>query len=199
MAGLYKRTVVPNFATPAMQAQASQGAGGAIPRGGVVAPRQEQPRDNSEQIKQIGGLLGSLAKERQMSEELAPTMDAVKQTVDGINALPDTRAGMPAVSAPLGSTNGEWGGVQMSALGPGVPASPGEWAGAANGYVPNFGAGLALPGMNPAQQGAMTPFGGGIPGATAATTGMAGNNLQLPAGLLQMLPLFGGGMGGAGF
>lgn len=57
MAGLYQRTLTPNTASPAMQVAASQGAGGAVPRGSSVSmPQQEQGVDAA----QLGGLLGMI-------------------------------------------------------------------------------------------------------------------------------------------
>lgn len=57
MAGLYKRTISPNTTSPAMQVAASQGAGGAVPRGASVSmPQQEQGVDAA----QLGGLLGMI-------------------------------------------------------------------------------------------------------------------------------------------
>lgn len=57
MAGLYRRTISPNTTSPAMQVAASQGAGGAVPRGASVSmPQQEQCVDAA----QLGGLLGMI-------------------------------------------------------------------------------------------------------------------------------------------
>lgn len=57
MAGLYRRTISPNTTSPAMQVAASQGAGGAVPRGASVSmPQQEQGVDAA----QLGGLLGMI-------------------------------------------------------------------------------------------------------------------------------------------
>lgn len=57
MAGLYRRTISPNTTSPAMQVAASQGAGGAVPRGASVSmPQQDQGFDAA----QLGGLLGMI-------------------------------------------------------------------------------------------------------------------------------------------
>lgn len=57
MNGLYQRRFFPNTAAPAMQVAASQGAGGAVPRGASASmPQQEQGID----VAQLGGLLGMI-------------------------------------------------------------------------------------------------------------------------------------------
>ena len=56
MAGLYQRGVNPNFSNPAMQVAASQGAGGAVPRGASPQIQQDQGIDAA----QLGGLLGMI-------------------------------------------------------------------------------------------------------------------------------------------
>lgn len=201
MAGLYRRGVQRNATDPRMQVAASQGAGGAIPRGGSAAMPRQQENDTSKNIQTLGGLLGMMNQQKQAQEDIAPGLAAAEQAQAGVDNLANP-ANMAFSSAP--SADGGWGGVQMGAFGPGTPVSTGDWSGAANGTVPNFaaGAGLELPGMSTAPTGAMTSFGGGIPGAAANTTAQAAGNLQLPEGfnvqgLLDFLPSFNFG-GGAG-
>ena len=59
MAGLYQRGINPNFNSPAMQVAASQGAGGAVPRGASPQIQQEQ---SGLDVSKLGGLLGMLAQ-----------------------------------------------------------------------------------------------------------------------------------------
>ena len=61
MAGLYQRGVNPNFSNPAMQVAASQGAGGAVPRGASPQIQQEQ---SGLDVSKLGGLLGMLAQNK---------------------------------------------------------------------------------------------------------------------------------------
>lgn len=198
MAGLYRRGVQRNAGTPMMQVQGSQGAGGAIPRGASLPAASQDNAKTSENVQKLGGLLGMLNQQKQAQEEIAPAMGAAEQAQSNVNALPNPAFGMQY--APSASTDGSWGGVQASAFGPGVPTSDGNWGGAANGAVPNFaaGAGLELPGMgSTAPAGAMTGFGGGIPGAAANTAGQAGSALQLsgefnPANFFDLFSMGGG-------
>ena len=60
MAGLYQRGVNPNFSNPAMQVAASQGAGGAVPRGASPQIQQQSGLD----VSNLGGLLGMLAQNK---------------------------------------------------------------------------------------------------------------------------------------
>ena len=60
MAGLYQRGVNPNFSNPAMQVAASQGAGGAVPRGASPQIQQQSGLD----VSKLGGLLGMLAQNK---------------------------------------------------------------------------------------------------------------------------------------
>lgn len=198
MAGLYRRGVQRNAGTPMMQVQGSQGSGGAIPRGASLPAASQDNAKTSENVQKLGGLLGMLNQQKQAQEEIAPAMVAAEQAQSNVNALPNPAFGMQY--APGAPTDGNWGGVQASAFGPGVPTSDGNWGGAANGAVPNFaaGAGLELPGMgSTAPAGAMTGFGGGIPGAAANTAGQAGSALQLsgefnPASFFDLFSMGGG-------
>lgn len=107
MAGLYKRSIAPNTSSPAMQVGASQGAAGGIPRGASAAmPQQGQGIDAA----QLGGLLGMIKNGRNGSTQ---------NTLDLPN--PDKSTGGGVAFNPAPSNNGEWGGVQISAYGPGVP------------------------------------------------------------------------------
>lgn len=196
MAGLYRRGIQRNAGNPMMQVQGHNGSGSAAPRGAGLPAQQQE--DSTAQAQKLGGLLGMMNQQKQAQQDIASAMTAADQTTQNINNLPNPAFGMKP--APQASTDGGWGGVQMNAFGPGVPAPSGEWSGAANGAVPNFaaGAGLELPGMgSTAPAGAMTSFGGGIQGAAANTAGQAASSLQLPEGLLDMLPSFSFG-GGAG-
>lgn len=60
MAGLYQRAINPNFSNPAMQVAASQGAGGAVPRG--ASPQPPQQEQSGVDVSQLGGLLGMMAQ-----------------------------------------------------------------------------------------------------------------------------------------
>lgn len=107
MAGLYKRSIAPNTSSPAMQVGASQGAAGGIPSGASAAmPQQEQGIDAA----QLGGLLGMIKN---------------GMAGGGQNSLglpnPDKSTGGGVAYNPAHSSNGEWGGVQLSAYGPGIP------------------------------------------------------------------------------
>lgn len=194
MAGLYRRGVQRTASLPLGQVQASQGAGGAIPRGFAPQQRQDNSAQTTENAKTLGGLLGMMNQQKAAQQEVQPALTEAQQAVSNVNNLPNPAFGMQ--SAPMASADGNWGGVQASVFGSGNPVSTGQWGGAANGAVTNFGAGLELPGMSTAPAGAVTSFGGGIPGAAAGTAGQAASNLQLPefdfGGLLNF---FGGGAG----
>lgn len=60
MAGLYRRAINPNFSNPAMQVAASQGGGGAVPRG--ASPQPPQQEQSGVDVSKLGGLLGMLAQ-----------------------------------------------------------------------------------------------------------------------------------------
>lgn len=62
MAGLYRRGVQRSAGLPLGQVQASQGAGGAIPRG--FAPKQEQEESASDKAQKMGGLLGLMGQQK---------------------------------------------------------------------------------------------------------------------------------------
>lgn len=108
MAGLYQRSVLPNTTSPAMQVAASKGAGGAIPRGAGLPQQQDQGFD----AEKLGGLLGMMGK----GQNGAP-----QDTLGLPN--PDKSTGGGVAFNPAPSVNGEWGGVQASAFGPGVPTN----------------------------------------------------------------------------
>ena len=108
MAGLYQRGVTPNFSNPGMKVAASQGAGGAVPRGASMPQQQSQGIDASK----LGGLLGMMGK----GQSGAP-----QDTLGLPN--PDKSTGGGVAFNPAPSVNGEWGGVQASAFGPGVPTN----------------------------------------------------------------------------
>ena len=101
MAGLYHRGINPNFTSPAMQVAASQGAGGAVPRGASPQIQQEQ---SGLDVSKLGGLLGMLGN-----------MGAGKEGVFNGSLMPQAGQGM-------GLSFG-------SSLGSGVPASGGMGAG----------------------------------------------------------------------
>lgn len=100
MAGLYQRGVNPNFTSPAMQVAASQGAGGAVPRGASPQIQQQSGLD----VSKLGGLLGMLGN-----------MGSGGEGVFNGSLMPQAGQGM-------GLSFG-------SSLGSGVPASGGIGAG----------------------------------------------------------------------
>ena len=107
MTGLYQRRISPNTTSPAMTVDKSQGAGGAVPRGASVSmPQQEQGVDAA----QLGGLLGMIKN----------GMAGGDQNTLGL-PNPDKSTGGGIAYNPSPSSNGEWGGVQLSAYGPGIP------------------------------------------------------------------------------
>lgn len=109
MTGLYQRRISPNTTSPAITVDKSQGAGGAVPRGASVSmPQQDQGIDAA----QLGGLLGMMGK----GQSGAP-----QDTLGLPN--PDKSTGGGVAFNPAPSVNGEWGGVQASAFGPGVPTN----------------------------------------------------------------------------
>ena len=61
MAGLYHRGINPNFTSPTMQVAASQGAGGAVPRG--ASPQIQQDQSGLD-VSKLGGLLGMMAQNK---------------------------------------------------------------------------------------------------------------------------------------
>jgi hypothetical protein len=212
MAGLYRRGVQRAAGLPLGQVQASNGAGGAIPRG--FAPQQEQ--DNSaqttENAKTLGGLLGMMNQQKQAQQDVHPELTEAQQASDKAMNLPDPAATAFA-SAP--SANGEWGGVQASTFGPGIPAPTGEFQFKG---VDNMGLsstpsmqGFALPNAGAGQiPGAIANVGGDFMNAGQAATGAAMNAGNAVAGavpqangLLDMLKngwgavsgFFGGGAG----
>lgn len=102
MAGLYQRGVNPNFSNPAMQVAASQGAGGAVPRG--ASPQPPQQEQSGLDVSKLGGLLGMLGN-----------MGSGGEGVFNGSLMPQAGQGM-------GLSFG-------SSLGSGVPASGGIGAG----------------------------------------------------------------------
>lgn len=100
MAGLYQRGVNPNFSNPAMQVAASQGAGGAVPRGASPQIQQQSGLD----VSKLGGLLGMLGN-----------MGSGSEGVFNGSIMPQAGQGM-------GLSFG-------SSLGSGVPASGGIGSG----------------------------------------------------------------------
>ena len=115
MAGLYQRSIAPYTASPAMQVAASQGAAGGIPRASSVSvPQQRQGMDAA----QLGGLLGMI--KNGMAENRQHVLDLPN---------PDKSTGGGVAFNPAPSGHGEWGGVQISAYGPGVPeGATGQYA-----------------------------------------------------------------------
>lgn len=109
MAGLYRRGAQRSAGLPLGQAQASQGAGGAIPRG--FAPKQEQEESASEKAQKLGGLLGMMNQQRQAQQEVQPALTEADAATQKAMNLPD-----PASTgfAPAPSAGGEWGGVQAA-------------------------------------------------------------------------------------
>ena len=207
MAGLYRRGVQRNAGTPMMQVQGSQGAGGAIPRGASLPSASQDNAKTSENVQKLGGLLGMLNQQKQAQEEIAPAMGAAEQSTQAASALPDfTRDSLAFERAP--SMNGEWGGMQSSVLGPGVPAPTGEFqlnSGIGGGMnlssVPSMG-GSALP--NPAMgqmPGAIANVGGDFMNAGQQAMNAASNAGQVAAENLPSLTnffdlfKFGGGAG----
>jgi hypothetical protein len=192
--------------------QASKGAGGAIPRGFAPQQKQDNSAQTTENAKTLGGLLGMMNQQRQAQQDVQPSLTEAQQSVDNAMSLanPATTA---FTSAP--SANGEWGGVQASTFGPGVPAPTGDFQFKG---VNNMGLsstpsmqGFALPSVGAGQiPGAIANVGGDFMNAGQAATGAAMNAGNAVAeavpqagGMLDMLKngwgavtsFFGGGAG----
>lgn len=118
MAGLYQRRIAPNMASPAMTVAQSKGAGQAIPRGAGIPQQQDQGIDAAK----LGGLLGALGRGRNLDANVVA--DQAQQQAASASKLPnpDSAAGggVAFKRAPM-TVAGEHGGIQVSALGPGVP------------------------------------------------------------------------------
>jgi hypothetical protein len=209
MAGFYRRGVQRNAGTPMMQVQGSQGAGGAVPRGGGLPAASLDDAKTSENVQKLGGLLGMMAMQKKAQDDIAPAMAAAEQATTATSALPDPSQGVGFGAAP--STDGNWGGVQMSAFGSGMPASTGEYQfnGAGTGMglssTPSMG-GTALPTVGapagPINIGQGYALAGQGANAAAMNAGKAVTEVQ-PQGFLDMLQngwgavkgFFGGGAG----
>lgn len=206
--GLYRRGVQRNAGTPLMQVQGGQGAGGAVPRG--FAPQQEQPTNTTENAKTLGGLLGMISQQKQAQQDVAPSLAAAEQATAATSALPDPSQGVGFAPAP--SADGNWGGVQTSAFGSGIPTPSGEYqfnggAGAGMGLssTPSM-SGVALPTAGvpsgPINIGQGYALAGQGANAAAMNASKAVTEIQ-PQGLLDMLQngwgavkgFFGGGAG----
>ena len=169
MAGMYRRNISPNFSSPGMQVAASQGAGGAIPRGGVAVPTGQQ--DNGIDPSKLGGLLGMMGKGK---DQAAAAGDATGNMIGS----PDYQGG---AMGPAGIGQQSLGGV--SAFGGGVPGmsapDPAQGGGLFGGGMPGMG-GAEMPSSMPTVGGmggaaGMLPewmrnfnFGGGFPGTGGA-------------------------------
>ena len=209
MAGFYRRGVQRNAGTPMMQVQGSQGAGGAVPRGGGLPAASQDDAKTSENVQKLGGLLGMMAMQKKAQDDIAPAMAAAEQATTATSALPDPSQGVGFGAAP--STDGNWGGVQMSAFGSGMPTSTGEYQfnGAGTGMglssTPSMG-GTALPTAGapagPINIGQGYALAGQGANAAAMNAGKAVFEVQ-PQGFLDMLQngwgvvkgMFGGGAG----
>lgn len=132
MAGLYRRGVQRNAGTPMMQVQGSQGAGGAVPRGGGL-PAQTQQNNASQQAVQVGGMLSLLGNGT-----------PVDKSGFGLSS------GVPAVSE--ASSNDVLGGLALNNNGMSYESVPPAWLdslknGVSQGWqglldmLPNFGGG----------------------------------------------------------
>lgn len=208
MAGLYRRGVQRGAVSPAVQAQARQGAGGAIPRG--FAPQQQQEEDVSGKAQRLGGLLGMMNQQRQAQQEVQPALTEANAASQKAMDLPD-----PASTgfAPAPASGGQWGGMQASSFGPGVPMPSGEFQfkGMNNmGLSTNPSMqGFSLPSAEAGQiPGAIANVGGDFMNAGQTATGAAMNAGKAvaevqPQGLMDMLKngwgavsgFFGGGSG----
>lgn len=209
MTGFYRRGVQRNAGTPMMQVQGSQGAGGAVPRGGGLPAASQDDAKTSENVQKLGGLLGMMAMQKKAQDDIAPAMAAAEQATTATSALPDPSQGVGFGAAP--STDGNWGGVQMSAFGSGMPTSTGEYQfnGAGTGMglssTPSMG-GTALPTAGapagPINIGQGYALAGKGANAAAMNAGKAVSEVQ-PQGFLDMLQngwgavkgMFGGGAG----
>ena len=133
MAGLYQRGVTPNFSNPGMKVAASQGAGGAIPRGASMPQQQSQGIDASK----LGGLLGMMGKGQGSQGEGVFN--------EGV---------MPGVGQSMASPVSSQGGATASMMqGSNVDVASKMAAGAAANLpqptmVGNFGSGTPMSGMN---------------------------------------------------
>jgi hypothetical protein len=181
MAGLYRRGVQRNAGTPMMQVQGSRGAG-AAPSGAGLPRASQNDAKTSENVQKLGGLLGMIQQQKQAQEDVAPGLSAAEQTTSNINALPNPAEGVGFGAAP--SMDGNWGGVQASAFGSGIPTSSGEWqysgnqvAGVTPSTMPSMG-GYALP--NPA--GGAMPSGPINIGQDYALAGQGANAAAMNAG-----------------
>jgi hypothetical protein len=210
MAGLYRRGVQRNAGTPLMQVQGSQGAGGAVPRGGGLPAASQDDAKTSENVQKLGGLLGMLAQQKQAQQDIAPAVSAAEQTTAATSALPDPSQGVGFAPSP--SLDGKWGGVQTSAFGSGIPTPSGDYqfnggAGAGMGLssTPSMG-GVALPTAGapagPINVGQNFALAGQGANAAAMNAGKTVAEVQ-PQGFLDMLQngwgavkgFFGGGAG----
>lgn len=204
MAGLYRRGVQRNAGTPMMQVQGSQGAGGAVPRGGGLPAASQDDAKTSENVQKLGGLLGMLAQQKQVQQDIAPAVSAAEQTTAATSALPDPSQGVGFAPSP--SLDGNWGGVQTSAFGSGIPTPSGDYqfnggAGAGMGLssTPSMG-GVALPTAGapagPINVGQNFALAGQGANAAAMNAGKAVAEVQ-PQGLLDMLQNGWGALKGA--
>lgn len=177
MAGLYRRGVERSAGLPLGQVQASKGAGGAVPRGFAPQQKQDNSSQTTENAKTLGGLLGIMNQQKQAQQDVQPSLTEAQQATDKAMSLADP-ATTAFASAP--SANGEWGGVQASTFGPGVPAPTGDFLfkgvnGMGLSSTPGM-QGFALPSAGAGQiPGAIANVGGDFMNAGQAATGAAMN------------------------
>lgn len=180
MAGLYRRSLAPNFTSPAMRVAASRGAGGAIPGGGVSVPRGQQ--DAGLDMGKLGGLLGMLQDKDKKPDEAA---------AQGVHA----DAGAMANTLPSPAQAAGVGDPQAGTLGNGIPSTPAAPA----VQVPGGGIGMApenMPlsggGLGNGMDSGMGASLNGIPGTGGMPGGVGGMSNPMTGGMLdpQMLQNF---------
>lgn len=122
---MYKRSISPNFVSPAMQVAASQGAAAGIPRGGqLIQPQQDQGM--SFNPSQLGGLLGMLKKkDEQNSQNVAENASGAGAGMMNQGNLAQ-QSGLNGIdySSGMGSTLGN--GVPLGGMGIGAQALQGS-------------------------------------------------------------------------
>lgn len=176
MAGLYNRTVDPNFVAPSRSAQGANAGIGAPGAAGL--PRA--PEDNFDPA-QLAGLLGMLAKQKE-AEGAAP--DAAAPAQDAFTGSNQMNLAAPEFMNGMAQNVQGAGGVPI----PQMPADGGYQL--PQGALPGADMLQGVQGAGAAAPGLLGNFGSGIPAAGPA---------QLPVLDLSFLNGFGmGGMGGAG-
>lgn len=106
---MYQRSITPQFqfGSPMAQAAPSQGAGGAIPRGGVAAPAQE---GGMMDMNQIGGLLGMM---KNMNGAQPEQGGFDFNANEAISALPNLGNGVQLGGVPAGQSPNNLGGMSF--------------------------------------------------------------------------------------